>query len=235
MPFINYYVMLKFFIPLFFCFCTTYSQVKSFSIEYEVGIDDTKKENFFNQIKNTSGYAKALIFELQCDGGESSFKQNEYLDSADHGVRFASIASGYSGEIYSKIDSDTLFISKNDVLGKYVFSTIKQKYDWELYNETKLIGTFLCYKAKTVEIVLNSKGKFEFPIEVWYTPEIPFSLGPLGYSGLPGVILELHRENVVFGAKKIILNSAISIIQPNFKKAVSEEQLNKMKEEFLRQ
>ena len=48
--------------------------------------------------------------------------------------------------------------------------------------------------------------EIEFTIEAWYTPEIPMPYGPIGYGGLPGLILQLERSHVIFIAKEITLN-----------------------------
>ncbi len=73
--------------------------------------------------------------------------------------------------------------------------------EWELTQETKIIGGYLCYKA----INTSSKNKKKKPV-AWYTPQISASFGPKHYFGLPGLILELEESAVVFKAKEILLN-----------------------------
>ncbi|SEE06557.1 GLPGLI family protein [Tenacibaculum sp. MAR_2010_89] len=73
---------------------------------------------------------------------------------------------------------------------------------WELTQETKYIGGYLCYKA----IQSNSKNKIKKPI-AWYTNEIPLGYGPVEFYGLPGLILELEKSTITFKAKKIVFNS----------------------------
>lgn len=43
-------------------------------------------------------------------------------------------------------------------------------------------------------------------VEAWYTMQIPVSHGPLEYSGLPGLILEVSNGNTIMLCSKIILN-----------------------------
>lgn len=69
-----------------------------------------------------------------------------------------------------------------------------------------MIQNFKCYKATTKIKFNNGVGDFTRDVTAWYCPSLPFSFGPKGYSGLPGLILELQENNVVFGAKKIKLN-----------------------------
>ena len=66
------------------------------------------------------------------------------------------------------------------------------KKDWTISPEIKKIGNFVVYKATTKKVVENSKGTFTHKIIAWFAPELPFSFGPIGYGGLPGLILELE-------------------------------------------
>jgi Protein of unknown function (Porph_ging). len=62
---------------------------------------------------------------------------------------------------------------------------------WELKQETKKIGGFLCYKA-----VLRNPKTSKINLEIWYAPEIPYSYGIMNYYGLPGLILELNKKTI---------------------------------------
>ena len=61
-------------------------------------------------------------------------------------------------------------------------------------------------------------------IIAWYAPEIPVSLGPLNYWGLPGLILEINEENVIILCSKVTLsNKEVGKIKvPNTGKKVSQ-------------
>lgn len=80
------------------------------------------------------------------------------------------------------------------------------KQDWTLSNETKVLDGHKCYKATTTAKYNDGFRKQEFIFTAWYTPEIPFSYGPIGYGGLPGLILELQTDKATFFAKKINLS-----------------------------
>jgi len=77
----------------------------------------------------------------------------------------------------------------------------KESLEWELIQETKIVGDYLCYKA----ININSKNKIKKTV-AWYTPDIPLSFGPKYYHGLPGLILEIEEAAITIRAKKIKLN-----------------------------
>ncbi|RED50388.1 GLPGLI family protein [Seonamhaeicola aphaedonensis] len=58
--------------------------------------------------------------------------------------------------------------------------------------------------------VLNEESKAEMDemrqIIAWYTPQIPLSHGPLEFSGLPGLILEVNYNGTTMLCTKVILN-----------------------------
>jgi len=59
------------------------------------------------------------------------------------------------------------------------------------------------YNKKTIEVV------------AWFAPEIPYNYGPLGYYGLPGLILELQGYDFIIYAEEVKFNKK----SPNIKTA----------------
>ncbi len=75
-------------------------------------------------------------------------------------------------------EKNTLFVDSLDI------------FFWVLKQDTKLIDTFLCYKAEA-----NFRGRHYI---AWYSPSIPISDGPWKFNGLPGLIMEVQDlEDVV--------------------------------------
>ena len=102
--------------------------------------------------------------------------------------------------------------------------------EWQLSNETKKIGAYTCYKATTMKIVNGRKGIIKTPVEVWYTPEIVIPFGPLGYNGLPGLIMELSMYNYKYYVSKIDLNTEkeVAIKKPTKGKKVTEAEFKEI-------
>ncbi len=92
-----------------------------------------------------------------------------------------------------------------------VVDSLKQN-KWKISGETKTIAKYLCKKATTMvaapqqvrmrigngprpaEDTTAPKPK-EVELVVWYTEDIPVSVGPDNYAGLPGAILEVDTDN----------------------------------------
>ena len=94
----------------------------------------------------------------------------------------------------TEADSNKLVIRKEAFNEWYI---IKEKTkgtgEWKISSAYKMIDGFKVFKATTTEVTENSKGKFKYEVVAWFAPEIPFfGYGPVGYGGLPGLILELQ-------------------------------------------
>jgi GLPGLI family protein len=182
--------------------------IYSQNIEVEYGVlfdienikEEKFKNSFFSKIINES--KDKITYELIFNDSLSNFKIKEQLEIENFNkIRFA------AGLIF---EGEFVFNKKKDVLIKIISNynlVILNRQIWKITDETKKIDGFTCYKATTEKIVINSKGKFVFPVTVWFTPELPFSFGPGNYFDLPGLILEIQERNFVVFAKKINLNS----------------------------
>lgn len=189
-----------------------FSQQKNISVEYAVNIDD-EKELFNNNPSLRKMFDDArmgvnrLLFNLVINESGSKFYENAILSSDERDSKSATIFAGYSGVTFQFQNS---IFQEMNYLEKDILVKEPLKDNWELHIETKLIDNYLCYKATNVNKVDNGNGKiFNHPVIAWYCPELPYSFGPNGYGNLPGLILELQVRNVVYGAKKVDLDSKL--------------------------
>lgn len=163
--------------------------------------------------------AKMLTFNLDFNSNESLFYLSKSLisehENQDTKKYVTGLFYGYD-KIYINKTKDTLieqlFYSSGKILKLKKANFIK----WSLTKETKNIIGYKCYKA-TYTYIQKWRGK-EFPwkITAWYTPKILQQYGPIRYSGLPGLILELSEENRSFVANKIqYFDKKLKIKTPN--------------------
>lgn len=208
------------------------AQQNNISVEYVVKIDDEKE--LFNSnpslrkmFDDARMGVNSLLFNLIINKSGTKFYENAILSSDERNSKNAIIFAGYSGVTYQFQNS---IFQKMRYLEKDILVKEPLRNNWELHMETKLIDNYLCYKATNVNIIDNGSGKiFNHPVIAWYCPELPYSFGPNGYSNLPGLILELQVRNVVFGAKKVDLDSKLDFDSSflNKVKTISLEDYNK--------
>jgi GLPGLI family protein len=60
------------------------------------------------------------------------------------------------------------------------------KQDWQISNDTTTIAGYLCQKA-----TCNFRGR---NYTAWFTVDIPISMGPWKFNGLPGLILKVYDD-----------------------------------------
>jgi GLPGLI family protein len=215
---------------LFLLSIPSFSQIKGGEITYTVSLkfDEgfSKDKNLIDYYRKAQEGAKKIILTLKFNKNESLFYSNDILENED--VDFAKIFTGTDDIYYVQQKSDDKLLQTNMFFGKYVIQ-YSEKRTWQLENETKLIDGYLCYKATSELVVKNSVGVFKYPLVAWYCPSIPLNFGPKGYSGLPGLILELQERNTLFGVQNInIAEKNVIIKKPSDGKIVTQEEFDKI-------
>ncbi|UYW00799.1 GLPGLI family protein [Flavobacterium agricola] len=116
---------------------------------------------------------------------------------------------------------------KSDILG------IDQPYlvpvkipDWKITTNQKNIAGYVCYKA-TGQYTNLATGVTDI-IEAWFAKDLPYSVGPNGAMGLPGIILEYTSKELNFLATEVLLNNTTeSIPWPSYP-VVSLQEIDKI-------
>lgn len=122
-------------------------------------------------------------------------------------------------------------ISQEKIIDR--FFTVKDELkpiEWKISNaETKSILGKKCHKAT------YSDGKKE--ITAWYCNDIPFTCGPLGYFGLPGLIMELETNLGVCKAISIehISIPGFQISPPSKGKTMTRKEFDDLKNKKLKE
>ncbi|UII27906.1 GLPGLI family protein [Fulvivirga maritima] len=196
-------------------------------------------------------------YTLSFNTTESSWKQVESLNGgpaqvSGNGIEIM-VAGNSAQEVLYKNLLKHEYERGEDLMGKrFIVKDSLKEYSWELTNETKKIGKYNCQKAISTRIVEAKKfstGMKEMEItqdtiktEVWFTPDIPVSHGPMQYVGLPGLILEVKTGSSVIICSKVILNPTEpvkidkptkgEIVNATEYKAISDKKLEEMMKRY---
>ncbi len=197
-------------------------------------------------------------FLLIFNKNESLYERIEELEKpeASNGGFSVKVNMSGIGKKYTNIIEKSKII-EDEIFGKEFLIVEKlEVFDWKVLQETKKIGNYTCYKAEVIiPVSENEKQSYqsflkrnevkpalfqmkepkEKTITAWFTPEIPVSLGPLNYWGLPGLILELNEEKNIILCTKIVLSNKknIKIKIPNSGKKVTQKEFDKIEREKL--
>ncbi|AQS92793.1 GLPGLI family protein [Polaribacter sp. BM10] len=152
-----------------------------------------------------------MKFKLFFDSEKSYFKSEKNIPINPLMQKLATVVIGstFNSYQYNKSKLSLINIKIFDTIYKVNFSEKNMK-NWKLFNETKIIDGFECYKAEKTININRTGGKRKYT--AWYTTNIALPYGPSGMGGLPGLILELQIGNrAIYIVDKILLNPKINI------------------------
>lgn len=193
--------------------------------------DEVKK--YLNFVTKTNKNLKDIKYLLKFKLSESNFQVINRLEIDKKSYkRLASNLGGGRGVFYTNLKTKQVLQKANGYGEIFLINSKISNYKWKITKEKKLINGKKCYKA-ILEKTKESKAKFE--TYAWFSPELPFNFGPIGYGNLPGLILELHLNNgFSFYATEITLNiKGIKIKKPIKGKKVTREEFEKIGKETM--
>ena len=157
-------------------------------VNYEVTTKNSIEEKFtgvLTYLNNTS------IFEL--NGSLNGFSKFSFVDSLNPSSKMdiSTIVKLNSPLYYSFDLTNNKIVYEERVLDStYIIEEALDTIEWEIIQSTKYILGYNC-KGATGEL----KGRKYI---IWYTEDIPVSIGPWKFFGLPGLILEAKDNNDIF-------------------------------------
>ncbi len=158
-----------------------------------------------NQIRNE------LKFELQFNDHQSIFYVNEQAvpTKQDQLAYSTAVIMASNAKDAYYIDHQKQLRLSRGKLEQTPVNIIEpyDKYEWTITGNKKTVSGRTLLEATTQRTVQTKEGnESTTTVQVWYAPEIPVSFGPLGYDGLPGLIMELR-----FGPKYVTGFTAIEV------------------------
>jgi len=206
-----------------------FAQSNNFTATYLLNHNFDDNSDFDKFYKDLSLHSGDIYFQLSCKGNACIFDLSEKLSENDK--KFANIALYQLDSPYFNNIGDSVVLYQN-VKERYSFKNDKEflvyklkNKNWDLIDETKMISGYECFKAKTIDVILQSENdNITKNVIAWFTPEIPISVGPFHFSGLPGLILQLQVGNTYYTLSKIEFNNADTINFDFAGKKVSEKE-----------
>lgn len=147
----------------------SYKYIPSYTIEYE------------EDVYSSDNYKISII---------DSIPVNKYkLNKGSADVVIEDKTKLFRRILMGDIRQNSLYFTHQIKKINYLVSDTPPVIKWNLkYKETKKIGKYVCKKATAVFRGTN--------IEAYYTTEIPVSVGPFKFKGLPGLILEVKTLGI---------------------------------------
>lgn len=203
---------------------------QSLQIEYERSriLDEGRiahlPEDLQERIKESA--KRKDIFILSINGEESFYtlKGVHQQENKTHSGLTTSIVSIHKiqkFDIYKNLNENSLLID-TEILRtgkKYIISDQLPTIQWDITGESQQFGEYLLQKA--IGKTYDNKE-----VIAWFSDKIEVSNGPHNYHGLPGLIMRLEDDNIVYMISKISYLDNIDIpkIDKNKKEIVSLEQ-----------
>lgn len=192
---------------------TSKNSEKEIEVHYAFKLQPKEKTERNDEVKKSVDEIvtqfKNLDFVLNCSKSKSSFELIENLklkDSFAYKAAAISVSKNYR-KYYA--DNDLKLKGYRDGEGKHV-KLEHGKPDWKITTESKMVNNYKCYKATAIDSALNYKtNKYMIEnITAWFAPEVPYNFGPMGWDGLPGLVIEATKSDKnYFIAEKIIFKN----------------------------
>jgi len=209
----------------------TYS---TFKIENNDQKKKKRSNNFVLFDSKIKEEVKKLKLSLVFSEDKSSFSCIEpmHINEAEKRIHFI---ARILQKVYPKFYTDKIHSIEEKDLGGEVF-LVKRNINidgWKLINKKKKIGNYICYQATRDYSFTDRNNMAKINKQtVWYTLEIPLPYGPKNFVGFPGLVLRAQEGNLVYEARKIILNPKEEIIinKPAKGEEISEEKYDEILE-----
>lgn len=213
----------------FFCFLFTQSygqsENNSGTAYYKKSLVVKTENSEINSFDATliDVFAK-VQFVLDFSKNESTFQFSRANKELTLLYNIATLIGGGKGVYYTNV-TDSIHVQQRKAFGKeYIIESMTDKFQWELLNETKIIEGYTCYKAKTFKMLYVTENELASrEVEAWYSKELPVSHGPIGYEGLPGLIMELREGRFMYTLQKLVFDKSVEILKPVKGEIISEK------------
>jgi GLPGLI family protein len=193
------------FLALFFFSHSTYlsaQEIRGGSISYEQIIDYQLEgaydspiwDSYIAELPKQGKVAHILTFtRVEALFEEDLSKKelrSEHLRTAMEKANYLRTPKPEVKQVYMDLETQKRIHQLEFMTRSFLVEYKLEALPWKLTNKQKKILDYVCMGA---ELVLG-----EETLTAWFTPQIPISVGPGAYYGLPGLILGLEKNEEVF-------------------------------------
>ncbi len=204
-----------------------YHKLRSYEGEYGKTKEDIEliKEKAKTHEKELSEYRYTSV--LRIEGVRSLYypQENIYNDTINSRVTYGvdqqtNFISRETSEkeykiVYMDLDTKTKISTEYTYGKEYLIEEDIPPIHWKITDQTQKMFGYDCKKA-ILQPRDDQEGGFcsRNPLEVWYTETIKTASGPLGYWGLPGLIVMVkdHKKHIVLD--KVLFDTQGIVVQP---------------------
>ncbi len=205
-----------------------------FSNRQGTGRDSQRWKDFMASVPDEGNFSYILNFL----DNKALYKENDAEQEAlDPGVQRAMHIMSMTSPPNAKLIQVYYNIEKNKKIELLELMTrnfiIESEIDskaWKIGTERKMILDYVCMNAE-----LNTENQ---EVKVWFTPQIPISIGPDRYTGLPGLVLAVEKNGeTIFLATAVDLTvpQKVDVAKPKDGSKVSQEEFDKILEEKIKE
>jgi GLPGLI family protein len=187
-----------------YCFSQNNTGVATYNVQTDFSFDNSLAVNeqaILEKIFKKSGDVSDTKFKLFFKNEESIFFAEKKLNTNDSKIDLTNIKAKIIGNIYINLKTNEIIQEKEKFGKTFLKSKSINNYSWKLTNEKIKLGKYTCYKA-----VLNKAPNKKNKTIAWYTADLPINFGPLGYCGLPGLIIMLKDDIFIYTIEEIKFN-----------------------------
>ena len=182
-----------------------YEQITRFNWNYEP-TGNVQRDNWFASLPKSQTKAKVLYFNLEYSlYKEDLSSENEALNPRVQGMLDRMAFGQLPKPDLKKIFVDRKKNQKTELVELmtrfFLIENELESQTWKPGNKQRKVQGYTCQEA--------TKKSGEEIITAWFTPNIPISIGPDNYSGLPGLILAIDINE-----KNVILATSVDLATP---------------------
>ena len=160
--------------------------------------------------------------------GNASFESMDEHNSVQ--ISMEIMGEEETSSIYRSAERENDIVQTTFMGQKFLVSEKPSEFTWKFHADKINYLGYECSKATTTD-------KDGLTHVVWYTSQIPTSIGPSEYKGLPGVILMVSTDdgNYQVKASHIDLTSSPEIKSPKGGKKVTAEEFEKIQDQKMKE